>query len=125
MLRESAFSLTEMLMALVLVSMSVAGLNRLFLEQGYYLRYCARAQFIAHLQWHLADSLRFVARSEGSQAVDSMAYWHQRLKEIDPQADLRVECLRVENRWLYTIRIRWSVPSESDLSFSVRVEAAV
>lgn len=122
MARESAFSLIEVLIALVLVSMSTMALNKVLLARCYYMRDSMMDQSITLLLWSMVDALRYV--EQGSEETEIVAYWRQQLKAVDPHSDLMVQRLKVENRWVYTIQVRWGLGSRRDVIQQL-VEAAV
>ena len=121
MLRQSAFSLMEVLIALVCVSISTAALNKLLLDSAYYFRTLAVEQSITILAWNICEAFRFLA--DPSDAAETVAYWRKRLKTVDPQSDLKVQGSKVENRWVYTIQVQSRILSDS-LTLQVFVEAA-
>ncbi len=121
MLRQSAFSLIEVLIALVCVSISTAALNKVLLDSAYYFRTLAVEQSITILAWNICEAFRFLA--DPSEAAETVAYWRQRLKAVDPQSDLKVQGSKVENRWVYTIQVQSRILSDS-LTLQVFVEAA-
>ena len=122
MVRQSAFSLIEVLIALVCVSISTAALNKVLLDSRYYFRRFAVEQSITTVVWNICEVFRFLADS--SEVGETLVYWRQRLKAIDPQSDLKVQRLKVNNRWVYTIWVQSGMFSES-LTLQVFVEAAV
>ncbi|MBP6103881.1 MAG: prepilin-type N-terminal cleavage/methylation domain-containing protein [Gammaproteobacteria bacterium] len=121
MVRQSAFSLIEVLIALLCVSISTAALNKVLLDSCYYFRRLAVEQSITTLAWNICEAFRFL--TDPSEAAETLAYWRQRLKLVDPQSDLKVQCSKVENRWVYTIQVQSSILSDS-LTLQVFVEAA-
>jgi prepilin-type N-terminal cleavage/methylation domain-containing protein len=122
MVRQSAFSLIEVLIALVCVSISSAALNKVLLDNCYYFRTLAVEQSITTLAWNICEAVRFLA--DPSEAAETVAYWRQRLKGVDPKSDLKVQGLKVNNRWVYTIQVQSGILPES-LILQVFVEAAV
>lgn len=78
-------------------------------------------QSITTLAWNICEAFRFL--TDPSEAAETLAYWRQRLKLVDPQSDLKVQCSKVENRWVYTIQVQSSILSDS-LTLQVFVEAA-
>ena len=121
MVRQSAFSLIEVLIALVCVSISSVALNKVLLDSCYYFRTLAVEQSITILAWNLCEAFRFL--TDPSEAGETVAYWRQHLKMVDPQSDLKVQRSKVENRWVYTIQVQSGMLSGS-LTLQVFVEAA-
>ena len=75
------------------------------------------------LAWNICEAFRFVANQ--SEEAETLAYWRQRLKAVDPQSDLKVQRSKVENRWIYTIQVQRGVSLDSYFTLQIFVEAAV
>ncbi len=122
MMRQSAFSLIEIGISLVLLSFSMVALHKMLLESRSYFQNSARQQCITVFIWSMTHAFRFL---EPALQAETIAYWRQRLKEVEPHSDLRVQAFKLQNRWHYTIQVRWGALLEQELMVQVQSEGAV
>lgn len=122
MVRQSAFSVIELCISLVLLSFGMIALHKILLESRYYFRNSGEQQCITVFIWSISNAFRFL---DPALQAETIAYWRQRFKDIEPGSDLRVHTLSMHYQCLYTIQLRWGSLSEKELRFQVLSEAAV
>ena len=77
---------------------------------------------MTNLAWNICEAFRFLA--DPSAEAETVVYWRQRLKAVDPHSDLKVQRSKVENRCVYTIQVQSGFLSDSHFTLQVLVEAA-
>ncbi len=106
MRRDSAFSLIEVLFAWILLSLSLAALNKVLMRVQIQTGHLQQSQSLALWMGDLQHALRRLeADSDWSQWVHAEA---QKLRAIVPQSLLRIERLQEQHRWVYIVHVEYT-----------------
>jgi prepilin-type N-terminal cleavage/methylation domain-containing protein len=114
--KESAFSLIEVLIALLLLSMVSTGVGKLLLENRRSSQQAIIYQEIAIISVALIEAIR--NDPMGFQQGDALRYWQQKLEEISPQAEW-VIVPTGEEKCSYRIKIIFSTAVMTPIEFNV------
>jgi prepilin-type N-terminal cleavage/methylation domain-containing protein len=117
--KQSAFSLIEVLIALVILSFGIMGTGKLLIESsaGYsVLQQQAEALAIASA---IVDSLS--VDQSGTLIAPTIQYWQNKLDINLPGSSVRIEYQRFEEQCVYTITLSFASPRQKTLILKVAV----
>ena len=117
--KQSAFSLIEVLIALVILSFGIMGTGKLLIESsaGYsVLQQQAEALAIASA---IVDSLS--VDQSGALIAQTMQYWQSKLDITLPGSSIMIGYQKFEEQCVYTITLSFAFPRQKTLILKVAV----
>lgn len=114
--KESAFSLIEVLVALLLLSIVSTGVGKLLLDHQRYAHQATIYQEIAVISVVLIESIR--NDPAGFRQGAALLFWQQKLEEISPAAEWMIEPSG-EKECSYQIKMTFSSPAMKPIEFMV------
>lgn len=119
MKNQSGFSLIEVLIALLILSIGVMGAGKMLLESTKcYQRALLNAKATA-LAWSIAEAIRLDKRAIDSSQITH--YWQEKLHAIYPGSLVSIQKHVIENRCTYTVIIQFAMPDIPPLALKIFV----
>lgn len=119
MKKQSAFSLIEVLIALLILSLGILGIGKMLLES--HIRYQkAEIRGVATtIAWSIVQDL--AVNKEGIGLASMQEYWQKKLEKVSRGSSLSIQLEKLKNPWIYTITIQFGLPTIPPLTLQVAV----
>lgn len=116
---QSAFSLIEVLVALLILSAGVMGAGTLLLNSTQSVALAVQREHGITIAWAVANALSMDHEGRGLAAIRQDG--QDRLDQSLPGSILSIHYEMIEKRCLYTVALRFSSPNLKPIEFTLRL----